>query len=110
MLLSGPAVICQDGIHYGGFVAVVEGVSWRRGLIGLGSAPMSPSGIRWSDPVWVVVACAPVCPSSTSVSYFGQSCNIRSTYVTFGYGWTRVPPGCEHGRGACSASIVGVLV
>ena len=48
---------------------------------------MSPSGTRSSHIVGGMVAGGPVCPSSTSVSYFGQSCNIRSTYVMSVYSW-----------------------
>ena len=107
MLLSRPAVVCQDGIKIGGVVAVVEGVSWRRVLNGLGQRPMSPSGTRLSHIVGGVVAGGPAYPSSTSVSYFRQSCNIRSTYVT---SVCCAPLACEHGRGFCRASIVGMSV
>ena len=34
-----------------------------------------------------VVAGGPFCPSTTSVSYLCQSCNICTTYVTSVYGW-----------------------
>ena len=44
MLLSRPAVVGQDGIHDGGFVAVVEGVPWRHVLNGLGQRAHVPIG------------------------------------------------------------------
>ena len=53
----------------------------------LASAPMSPSGTRSSHVARGVVPGGPVCPSRISVSYFVQSCSMRSTYVTSVYGW-----------------------
>ena len=100
MLLGGLAAEGQDGVHDGGVIAVLEQVSWRRDLDELGQCAYVPIGRNIAHAVQGVVSGAPVCPSSTSVPYFGQSCGIRSTYITPVYGsmlfsagvqaWTRI--------------------
>ena len=88
VLLCGPAVVGQEGVHDGRVVAVVKGVLWRLVLNNLGQHADVPRRAPGCPTLWgVVVAGGPVCPSSTPVSYFGQSCNIRSTYVTSVCGW-----------------------
>ena len=52
----------------------------------LASALMSPSGARSSHVVRGVASGGPVCPPSSFVSYCGQSCSIRPTYVASVYG------------------------
>ena len=91
-LLSGPALVGQDGVCDGRVVAVLKRVSGLEQSSNVvrtvvASASMSRSGTTLSHVVRDVVSGGPVCPSSTSVSYLVQSCSMRSTYAASVYGW-----------------------
>ena len=94
-LLSGPAVVGQDGVCEGRVVVVPKRMGLSPNLehssnvvrTVVASAPMSPSGTTLSHVVRHVVSGGPVCPSRTSVLYLVQSCSMRSTYAASVYGW-----------------------
>ena len=90
-LLSGPAVVGQDGVRDGGVAVVSKRVVGSGAVFECGANGRS----QCSDlSVWyyVVPCCAgggprgPLCPSRTSVSYLVQSCSMRSTYAVSVYG------------------------